>query len=181
MNIYKEIKQSALFREMSFFLKHLGVSEDTFLDSVFNKSNTAINILRTLHNYKFFGVIIPINELLLPYFDKETRLWWDNTLSSMEGNRTVAEIADNSTGRVGKVKEALGFSLDGTSKTLTFSALSSPLKVLYYTGFDTPYINYTDAKGNSVTEEIPADTSKESYTQVYFQKRYQRKINNNLL
>lgn len=94
MNIYKEIKQSALFREMSFFLKHLGVSEDTFLDSVFNKSNTAINILRTLHNYKFFGVIIPINELLLPYFDKETRLWWDNTLSSMERNRTVAEIAE---------------------------------------------------------------------------------------
>ena len=77
------------------------------------------------------------------------------------------EIVDNSTGRVGKVKEALGFSLDGTSKTLTFSALSSPLKVLYYTGFDTPYINYTDAKGNSVTEEIPADTSKEGYTHKY--------------
>lgn len=78
-----------------------------------------------------------------------------------------AEIVDNLTGRVSKPQTAFSFKLDGSSKTLTFPPLSTAQKVLYYKGFDTPHISYTDANGNKVTDVMSADNSKENYTHKY--------------
>ncbi len=78
-----------------------------------------------------------------------------------------AEIVDKSTNRLGKPQEAVGFKLDGTSKTLTFSKMETVHKVLYYKGFDTPHITYTDESGNKVTAPLVKDSSKENYTHKY--------------
>lgn len=75
-----------------------------------------------------------------------------------------AEIVDLSTNRISKAQGVFNFSLDGTSKTLTFPQLATAHKVLYYKGFDAPYINYTDEKGNSITVALTQDSSQDGYT-----------------
>ena len=78
-----------------------------------------------------------------------------------------AEIVDKSTDRVAKPQGAFEFKLNGTSKTLIFPKLSVSEKALYYKGFDTPHISYTDAKGNKVSDAMTVDSSSEKYTHKY--------------
>ena len=78
-----------------------------------------------------------------------------------------SEIVDKSTNRISKPQEAFNFKLDGTSKTLTFPTLETVHKVLYYKGFDTPFISYTDENGNKVSEALTKDSTKANYTHKY--------------
>jgi hypothetical protein len=97
---------------------------------------------------------------------------WSITFTDTKADSTVltvknAEIVDKSTSRVSKPQEAFNFKLDGTSKTLTFQSMETVHKVLYYKGFDTPYISYTDENGNKISEALTKDSTKANYTHKY--------------
>ena len=78
-----------------------------------------------------------------------------------------AQIVDKSTNRLGTPSDAINFKLNGATKTLTFPQLETTKKVLFYKGFDTPHIRYTDENGNIVEDAMTRDNSKANYTHKY--------------
>lgn len=90
--ITRQISEHVMFNPMSRFLSLVKKDAETFLDSVQKRDESVIDMMKTLHHFGLYHILIPFYELVPCFLTGDLLSWWNSRISELENYSQLAGI-----------------------------------------------------------------------------------------